>query len=119
MWKLLIAIIVLGVGGMGVVVAAVNIMLDQRVALKFMLPEAMQIREAVDRFLREARAAVRLKSEHVARIIDVGTLETGSPYIVLFETAYPLPEPFEIILFRIKNGQLDQPVAVRMHSSLV
>jgi serine/threonine-protein kinase len=36
-----------------------------------------------ERFLREARAAVRLKSEHVARVIDVGTLESGAPYMVM------------------------------------
>src|SRR5690606_33682382 len=35
------------------------------------------------RFEREARAAVKIKSEHVARVIDVGTLETGSPYMVM------------------------------------
>jgi serine/threonine-protein kinase len=33
--------------------------------------------------LREAQAAVRLKSEHVARVIDVGSLESGAPYMVL------------------------------------
>jgi serine/threonine-protein kinase len=53
------------------------------VALKFMLPEAMQNAEAAGRFLREARTAVRLKSEHVAKVLDVGTLETGAPYIVM------------------------------------
>src|SRR5579859_7365551 len=74
---------VLGVGGMGVVVAAKHLQLDQMVALKFLLPEAIANREALDRFLREARNAVQLKSEHVARIIDIGTLETGSPYIVM------------------------------------
>ena len=37
----------------------------------------------MSRFLREARAAVKIKSEHVARVIDVGELESGSPYIVM------------------------------------
>jgi serine/threonine protein kinase len=74
---------VLGVGGMGVVVAATHLQLDQRVALKFVLPSGMQNAEAVERFAREARAAVRLRSEHVARVLDVGTMETGSPYIVM------------------------------------
>ncbi len=74
---------VLGVGGMGVVVAAMHLQLDERVALKFLLPEALQNAEAVERFAREARAAVKIKSEHVARVIDVGTLETGAPYMVM------------------------------------
>jgi hypothetical protein len=74
---------VLGQGGMGVVVAATHIQLDERVALKFLLPEALGNPEAVARFAREARAAVKIKSEHVARVSDVGTLESGSPYMVM------------------------------------
>jgi len=70
-------------GGMGVVVAAMHEALDQRVALKFLLPEGAADSQAVGRFLREARAAVRLRSEHVAKVLDVGTLDTGSPYIVM------------------------------------
>jgi serine/threonine-protein kinase len=74
---------VLGQGGMGVVVAATHLQLDERVALKFLLPEALANPEIVARFAREARAAVKIKSEHVARVTDVGTLETGSPYMVM------------------------------------
>jgi serine/threonine-protein kinase len=74
---------VLGVGGMGVVVSALHLQLDERVAIKFLLPEALENAEAVARFSREARAAVKIKSQHVARVIDVGTLETGAPYMVM------------------------------------
>jgi eukaryotic-like serine/threonine-protein kinase len=74
---------VLGVGGMGVVVAAHHLQLDERVAIKFMLREALENAEAVARFAREARAAVRIKSEHVARVSDVGVLDTGAPYMVM------------------------------------
>lgn len=74
---------VLGVGGMGVVVAATHLQLQQRVALKFMLDAGLAQPALVERFGREARAAVRLRSDHVARVLDVGTLETGSPYIVM------------------------------------
>src|SRR5690349_99938 len=70
-------------GGMGVVVSARHLQLDERVALKFLLPEALEIPEAVARFAREARAAVKIKSEHVARVTDVGTLENGAPYMVM------------------------------------
>ncbi|HEY3236418.1 MAG TPA: hypothetical protein VGJ84_16995 [Polyangiaceae bacterium] len=48
---------VLGVGGMGVVVAAKHVELEDEVALKFMLPAAAAMPEAVARFLREARAS--------------------------------------------------------------
>jgi serine/threonine protein kinase len=74
---------VLGMGGMGVVVAAMHTELDRRVALKFLLPSALANSVAVGRFAQEARAVVRLKSEHVARVIDVGRLDAGEPYIVM------------------------------------
>ncbi len=74
---------VLGVGGMGVVVAARHLGLQTTVAIKFLLPEMLAHAETVSRFEREARAAVRITSEHVARVLDVGTLETGAPYMVM------------------------------------
>jgi len=74
---------VLGQGGMGVVVKAMHLQLNQPVAMKFLLPEVLGNQQVVQRFLREAQAAVRLKSEHVARVIDVGSLESGAPYMVL------------------------------------
>ncbi len=74
---------VLGAGGMGVVVAARHLELDQRVAVKFLHPEAMSSGEATARFVREARVAAKIRSEHVARVIDVGRLENGAPYIVM------------------------------------
>src|SRR5580704_1976844 len=74
---------VLGAGGMGIVVAARHEELDQLVAIKFVRDEALDNEEGVQRFLREARAAVKLKSEHVARVLDVGKLESGAPYMVM------------------------------------
>jgi serine/threonine-protein kinase len=74
---------VIGAGGMGVVVQATHLELDERVAMKFLLPHAVENAEAATRFVREARAAVKIKSEHVARVTDVGRLETGAPYIVM------------------------------------
>jgi serine/threonine protein kinase len=74
---------VLGEGGMGMVVSATHLQLRQTVALKFMLPRVMGNKEAVARFEREARAAVRLKSAHVAKVLDTGTLENGAPFMVM------------------------------------
>jgi serine/threonine-protein kinase len=74
---------VLGVGGMGVVVAAMHLQLNQRVALKFLLPDVLKSPELVARFHREAQSTTRIKSEHVVRVIDVGTLESGAPYMVM------------------------------------
>ncbi|HEY0468316.1 MAG TPA: serine/threonine-protein kinase [Polyangiaceae bacterium] len=74
---------VLGAGGMGMVVAATHRQLDERIAIKFLLPEALRNPEAVARFGREAKAAVKIRGEHVARVIDVGTFENGAPYMVM------------------------------------
>jgi serine/threonine protein kinase len=74
---------VLGVGGMGIVVAAHHVKLDSRVAIKFLLPEMLANPEAVARFAREAKAAVKFSSEHVARVLDVGELDSGAPYMVM------------------------------------
>ncbi len=74
---------VIGAGGMGVVVAVRHRELGELYAMKFMLPAALANEQAVDRFVREARAAARLKSEHVAKVHDVGRLENGSPYMVM------------------------------------
>src|SRR5687768_16772199 len=74
---------VLGVGGMGVVGSAVHIHLEERAAIKFLLPEALVHRDALARFGRAAGAAVKIKSGHVARVSDVGTLESGAPCRVM------------------------------------
>jgi serine/threonine-protein kinase len=70
-------------GGMGIVVAAEHLQLRLRVALKLLLPSACAAPEAVNRFLREARAASQIQSEHVVRVTDAGTLESGMPYMVM------------------------------------
>ena len=92
---------VLGAGGMGIVVAAQHIELRQMVAIKFVLPDALENAEAVERFIREARAAVRLRSEHVARVLDVGTLKSGAPYMVM-----ELLEGFDLEQVLTREGPL-------------
>ena len=75
---------VVAMGGMGIVVAAQHMQLGQRVAIKVLLPsELTEEPHAVERFLREARAAAGLSSDHVVRIYDVGTLHDGLPYMVM------------------------------------
>jgi serine/threonine-protein kinase len=74
---------VLGRGGMGVVVAAEHLRLGEKVAIKFLLPGALNNADALGRFDREARAAAKIKSEHVAKVLDVSNLENGAPYMVM------------------------------------
>ena len=74
---------IVGRGGMGVVYLARHIALEEPVAIKVLLPDMMEIAGMVSRFEREARAASKIKSEHVARVSDVDRLPSGVPYIVM------------------------------------
>jgi serine/threonine protein kinase len=74
---------VLGEGGIGIVVAAKHIDLDQTVAIKYLRPQALAGGNAADRFLREARLAAKIRSDHVVRVYDVGRLPDGAPYMVM------------------------------------
>jgi serine/threonine-protein kinase len=73
----------LGVGGMGVVVAARDRVLDRPVAIKFLLPKLAGSETAAQRFVREARAATRITSEHVARLLEIEKLPNGAPFLVM------------------------------------
>jgi len=74
---------VIGAGGMGIVVSATHLELSQKVAVKFLFHPPNDSSGLQERFLREARAAARLQSPHVARVIDFGSLTDGSPYMVM------------------------------------
>jgi serine/threonine-protein kinase len=74
---------VLGEGGMGVILEATHVQLEERVAIKMLRKELATDAETVKRFLREARAAIKIRSEHVVRVHDVGSLDAGMPYIVM------------------------------------
>ena len=74
---------VLGSGGMGVVLAATHLDLDRLVAVKLMRAELAEHPQAVDRLIREARLAAQFRGEHVCRVLDVGTVASGAPYIVM------------------------------------
>ena len=70
---------ILGEGGMGLVVSAHHEALERMVALKVLRKESAKDPVIAERFLREARAAANLRSEHVVHVLDVGTLPTGAP----------------------------------------
>ncbi|AKV00995.1 serine/threonine protein kinase [Labilithrix luteola] len=74
---------VIGSGGMGAVVDAQHVQLGESVAIKFLHPDLASDADNVQRFVREAQATSRIKSEHVVRMFDVGTTESGLPYIVM------------------------------------
>lgn len=72
----------LGQGGMGAVVLARDAT-GQPLAIKFLLPSLRDDGHFVARFRREAEATARLSSEHVPRVLDVGSTEQGAPFIVM------------------------------------
>lgn len=74
---------ILGAGGMGVVVAATHVDLERPVAVKLIREELATDPGVVERLMLEARAAAKIKSDHVGRVLDVGKLENGVPYIVM------------------------------------
>ncbi|MCK6532999.1 MAG: serine/threonine protein kinase [Polyangiaceae bacterium] len=97
---------VLGKGGMGVVVSAVHQLFGERVAIKFLLPEAAH-GVGLERFLREAKVAFQLKSQHVVRVLDVAQLESGEPYIVMEHLA-----GLDLAALVAREGPLPVPAAV-------
>ena len=74
---------VIGTGGMGVVVAARHLELGELRAIKYMVPSVHGPDESAARFMREARAAARLRSKHALKVHDVGRFESGEPYMVM------------------------------------
>ncbi len=74
---------VIGHGGMGIVLRAHHIDLEQKVAIKFLLADVAQHADAAERFRREARAAAQIHSDHVVRVLDVGSLPDNIPYMVM------------------------------------
>ncbi|MBX3202419.1 MAG: serine/threonine protein kinase [Labilithrix sp.] len=98
----------IGRGGFGVVVRAMHLTLDQRVAIKVLTEGEgttdLEWAEDAARFRREAKATAALRSEHVVRVLDVDVLESGYPYIVmeylegktLHDLTYTAPAPLPV-----------------------
>src|SRR4051794_32075225 len=73
----------LGSGGMGVVLSATHLELGAPVAIKIVRDDLVQHEEVLSRLLFEARAAARMRSSHIVRVLDVARLDSGAPYIVM------------------------------------
>jgi serine/threonine-protein kinase len=97
------------------VFAAWHLELDHPVAIKVVTAPLGDLEVVATRFRREVRAAAKIRSEHVARVLDFGTLETGLPYMVLelltgndldhelvLRSSLPVPEAVEYILQAIE-----------------
>ena len=72
----------LGSGGMGRVYEAEHTALGRTFALK-VLHARMLNDDGAAQFLREARAAARIKHPHIVDVVDFGYLDDGRPYLVM------------------------------------
>ncbi len=74
---------VLGEGGMGAVYLARHETMNREVAIKVLRREFSQNAEAIQRFLREARASSMLSHPNTITVYDCGQTETGQLYMVM------------------------------------
>jgi eukaryotic-like serine/threonine-protein kinase len=73
----------LGEGGMGAVYRAHHLAMDRRVAVKLLKPHLTTDEAALNRFAREARATMRVESEHAVKVLDFGVTPHRDYYMVL------------------------------------
>jgi phosphate transport system substrate-binding protein len=93
---------VLGEGGMGRVLLCEHLLLQRLVAVKLMQGGAFaKNHSAVDRFMREARAAASLNHPNIAQVFDVDQSERG-PYIVM-----EFVDGVDLHRYTAKHGPID------------
>lgn len=73
----------LGVGGMAEVWSARNELTNRDFAIKFLLPALARRDDAVERFVREARATGQLRHPNLVSVFDAGRTRDGRPYLVM------------------------------------
>lgn len=74
---------VAGRGGMGVVYAAIQPVIEKKVAIKVLNAQLSSDRELVRRFVDEARAVNRIGHENIIDIFSFGQLPDGRQYFVM------------------------------------
>ena len=98
----------IGSGGMGVVLSVKHLAMGHRLAIKVLrLEDKSEEQGAVARFVREARAAARIESDHVVRVTDVAALPDGTPYMVM---EYLEGEDLRELLRRRRQLPIDEAV---------
>jgi len=70
-------------GGMGLVYLATHIRLNRKVALKIMLPQFVEFKDQITRFLNEALGVADVRHRNIVDILDVGSTDEGIPFFVM------------------------------------
>jgi serine/threonine protein kinase len=70
-------------GGMGLVYKASHIRLRRKVAMKVLLPQFIDFKDQITRFLNEALGVADVHHRNIVDIKDVGTTEEGLPFFVM------------------------------------
>lgn len=66
-----------------VTLKASHVELGQRVWIRYLLPRASRGTDATARFLRSVRTVAKMRSEHAARVLDIGRIRSGIPFVVI------------------------------------
>lgn len=101
----------LGRGGMGLVYEAQHQQIGQRVAVKIMAVHLARRASFRERFLREAKAGSQVRRPGLVQIFDYGTLEDGTPYLLM---EYLEGRQLRELLERLPNKRLPLRQALRL-----
>lgn len=103
--------VLLGQGGMGLVFAAEDTVLDKSVAIK-VLPAELQQDQKLVRFQKEARAAGKLNHPNIVSVLDFGVTNSGEPYMVMdFLNGQTLQDA---LVGRRQEDRLDLPTLLEL-----
>jgi serine/threonine-protein kinase len=97
----------LGEGGMGEVYLAEDTALDRTVALKILPPDQASVREHMQRFVQEAKAASAINHPNVAHIYEIGESNSASFIAMEYIDGQTLDS-------RIKSRQLSLPEIIEI-----
>ena len=98
---------ILGRGGMGTVYSGEHVYIKKAVAVKVLHPQFARYPDAVNRFLREARAASSINHPNIVDVTDFGVLADGLVYFVM-----------EFLDGKSLEDLIEKEGAVELHRSL-